>query len=116
MAEQWDVIVVGGGPAGSASACFFTGQGRRVLLLDATRFPRTKPCAEYISPGGTAILERLGALERLASVHSGRWLCGMSIQAPDGQRHLVDYHDHLGRVRRSLSIPRLVLDTTLLEL
>ena len=61
----YDVIVVGAGPAGSASASLFAEQGRRVLLLDAARFPRAKPCAEYVSPGGVAILDRLGALERI---------------------------------------------------
>ena len=33
--RAFDVIVVGGGPAGSASACFFAERGRRVLVVDA---------------------------------------------------------------------------------
>ncbi len=112
----YDVIVVGGGPAGSASACFFAERGKRVLLVDAARFPRRKACAEYISPGGAAILEHLGVLERIRDAGAGRWLRGMRIQAPSGERHLVEYADNSGGQKRyALSVSRLVLDAALLE-
>src|SRR5437763_13142877 len=114
--RAYDVIVVGGGPAGSASACFFADRGQRVLVLDAARFPRRKACAEYISPGGTAILERLGALDLLATARSGRWLRGMQIESPGGGRFLVDYRDATGKARHALSVPRIVLDALLLGL
>jgi flavin-dependent dehydrogenase len=110
-----DVIVVGAGPAGSASACLFADQGRRVLLLDAARFPRPKPCAEYVSPGAVAILDRLGALERIEAAPTHRWLRGMQLQAPDGSRHLIEYQAADGSARRALSVPRLVMDTALVE-
>lgn len=82
------MIVVGAGPAGSTSAMLFAAAGRRVLLLDAARFPRAKACAEYVSPGGAAILARLGALDRL---RGGRWLRGMRLVAPNGAHHVVEY-------------------------
>src|SRR5207248_11673264 len=90
-AVGFDVIVVGAGPAGCASASLLADRGRRVLLLDAARFPRAKACAEYISPGGAAILERLGALQAIEATGQRRWLRGMRIQAPGGARHLVGY-------------------------
>jgi geranylgeranyl reductase family protein len=42
--ERFDAIVVGGGPAGSATAIHLAREGARVLLLDKARFPRDKPC------------------------------------------------------------------------
>ncbi|WP_033953692.1 tryptophan 7-halogenase [Streptomyces sp. CNQ431] len=39
-AESFDVIVVGGGPAGSSAATFVAMQGHRVLLLEKESFPR----------------------------------------------------------------------------
>jgi geranylgeranyl reductase family protein len=42
--EQFDVLVVGAGPAGSASAHHLARAGARVLLADRARFPRDKPC------------------------------------------------------------------------
>jgi menaquinone-9 beta-reductase len=110
-----DVIVVGGGPAGSASAALFAEQGRRVLLLDAAQFPRPKACAEYISPGGAAILERLGVLSAIEAGGQRRWLRGMYVTAPSGAGHLVEYVDQGGDRRHGLSLSRLVLDTLLLD-
>ena len=42
--HRYDVIVVGAGPAGAATAGLLAGQGRRVVLVDKARFPRGKAC------------------------------------------------------------------------
>ncbi len=42
--ERFDAIVVGAGPAGSATAIRLARAGARVLLADRARFPRDKPC------------------------------------------------------------------------
>lgn len=57
----WDVVVVGGGPAGAAIASHLAA-GHRVLVLDRDAFPRPKPCGECLSPAAVDELERLGAL------------------------------------------------------
>jgi flavin-dependent dehydrogenase len=49
--QNADVIVVGGGPAGSACATALTRAGRDVLVLDRARFPRVKLCAGWVTPG-----------------------------------------------------------------
>jgi flavin-dependent dehydrogenase len=94
----------------------FAAQGRRVLLLDAARFPRRKPCAEYVSPGGAAILGRLGALDGIGAPHTGRWLRGMAIHGPGGGCHEVSYQLPDGFTKFGLSVPRLTLDAGLLDL
>lgn len=43
-APSWDVLVVGGGPAGSLSAYHLAKAGLRVGIVDLGRFPRTKAC------------------------------------------------------------------------
>jgi flavin-dependent dehydrogenase len=48
--EARDVIIVGGGPAGSAAAWELTRRGRDCLVLDRERFPREKLCAGWITP------------------------------------------------------------------
>lgn len=45
----YDALIVGAGPAGCAAAYDLAAAGRRVLLLDHRRFPRTKPCAGGIT-------------------------------------------------------------------
>jgi geranylgeranyl reductase family protein len=42
--ERFDVLVVGAGPSGSATAMHLARAGARVLLADKARFPRDKPC------------------------------------------------------------------------
>ncbi len=48
---QTDVIIVGGGPAGSACAALLKKKGMDVKILDKQVFPRKKLCAGWISPG-----------------------------------------------------------------
>lgn len=50
----WQVIVVGGGPAGASAAWHCAQAGLSVCLVDRARFPRSKPCAEYLSPKAVA--------------------------------------------------------------
>jgi flavin-dependent dehydrogenase len=45
-----EVIIVGGGPAGSTCAWKLKDKGIEVLLLDKHDFPRSKPCAGWITP------------------------------------------------------------------
>lgn len=60
------MIVVGGGPAGAASAILLAEAGWETLLLDRARFPRDKPCGEFLTPGAVSLLQSLGVWERLA--------------------------------------------------
>ena len=63
MAERrFDVIVVGAGPAGSTLAQRVAREGFSVALLDAKRFPRFKPCGEFMSPEVLPMLREHGFL------------------------------------------------------
>ncbi|MDA8218285.1 MAG: geranylgeranyl reductase family protein [Dehalococcoidales bacterium] len=48
--EQFEVVVVGGGPAGSTAARYVASAGRRVLLLERDQLPRYKPCGGGLAP------------------------------------------------------------------
>ena len=66
MTEVCDVLVVGGGPGGSAAGTLFARRGLRTVVADRAAFPRDKPCSEYMSPEAVRLLDRLGVLPRLA--------------------------------------------------
>src|SRR5207249_4382355 len=66
-----DVIIVGGGPAGSTLATFLARDGRRVLLLERDIHPRDH-VGESLTPSNNGVLHRLGVLpkmEELGFVH-----------------------------------------------
>jgi len=56
---QCDVLVVGAGPAGAATAAHLARSGVRVLLLDQSSFPRDKVCGDFVGPVALRELERL---------------------------------------------------------
>ena len=64
-AEPYDVVVVGGGPAGSATGGFLAQAGRRVLLVEREPFPRFH-VGESLLPATLPILDRLGAHKAIA--------------------------------------------------
>jgi len=57
MSAQYDVVVVGGGPAGSTCARVLTAGGARVAVVDRAEFPRVKLCAGWLSPAIWDVLE-----------------------------------------------------------
>ena len=58
--KDYDVAIVGAGPAGTSAAILLAQGGRRVLLLEKEHFPRHKLCGEFISPECLAEFARLG--------------------------------------------------------
>jgi len=57
--SQYDLVVAGGGPAGTAAAITAARRGARVLLLERGRFPRHKVCGEFVSGEALALLANL---------------------------------------------------------
>jgi len=56
---NYDLIVVGGGPAGCAAAITAARSGASVLLLERGRFPRHKVCGEFVSAESLGLLQNL---------------------------------------------------------
>ncbi|HEY0462306.1 MAG TPA: NAD(P)/FAD-dependent oxidoreductase [Pyrinomonadaceae bacterium] len=62
MVNQYDVIVVGGGPAGSTTAGYLARHGHRTLLLERSQFPRHR-IGESLLPSMMPVLEDFGLVE-----------------------------------------------------
>jgi geranylgeranyl reductase family protein len=57
-----DVVVVGAGPGGSATAHFLAQRGLDVLLVDKFAFPRDKTCGDGLTPRALRVLDSMGIL------------------------------------------------------
>jgi flavin-dependent dehydrogenase len=115
--RRFDVVVVGAGPAGAATAILLAERGLDVLVLDRATFPRPKICGEYVSPEGARILDRLGVLKAIDAAGAAP-LTGMRITAPDGTALDARYRP-IGAWRpyreHALALSRSVLDAILVD-
>jgi geranylgeranyl reductase family protein len=82
----FDVIVVGGGPAGSTAAGILGQAGVSTLLLDRSSFPRDKPCGGGIS---ARVTHRFPYLEKALSSIPTKWFSKVYFEAPSGDG--IDY-------------------------
>ncbi|MDQ4000333.1 MAG: NAD(P)/FAD-dependent oxidoreductase [Actinomycetota bacterium] len=78
MAERADLIVVGAGPGGSATAYHAARTGLSVLLLDRQEFPRDKPCGDGLMPHAAEEISLMGLGDWLDEPHHGKF-SGFSI-------------------------------------
>lgn len=62
--ETYDVVVIGGGPGGAATAGLLAGMGHKVLVLEREKFPRYH-IGESLITGALPTLDDLGLIKRL---------------------------------------------------
>lgn len=111
-----EVIVVGGGPAGAATAWALAKNGVDVLVLDRAHFPRAKPCAEYLSPEAARLLHEMGALAPLEA-EGATTLGGMRVhvRGQSFEGRFAGAHRWRGFRDRGLAVRRERLDALLLD-
>lgn len=94
MESKHEVIVVGAGPAGAATAASLAQQGHDVLLVDRCQFPRDKTCGDAVPASAIELMWRLGMKEKInQAVRRGEFypLDGMLLVSPKGYRLETDF-------------------------
>ena len=109
-----DLLVVGAGPAGSASAAWAARAGIDTLLLDAAEFPRDKPCGDGLTPRAIAELDALGLAPWLEGRARNRGLraagFGQLLYLPWPGGNLPDYGGAAPRLELDHAIRQVALD------
>jgi menaquinone-9 beta-reductase len=111
-----DVIVVGGGPAGSVTAMLMARAGYHVILLERHNFPRAKACGDCLSPGANRVLRRIGVWDDVVQTRPA-FLRGWKLTSPAGRSFAVDFDQFTDdpEVGRSVAIQRDRFDAVLLD-
>src|SRR4051812_39813288 len=112
--EQHEVIVVGGGPAGAATAIGLARRGRDVLLLERSAVWHWRACGVFTSPATVSALRRLGLtpteLDAIA-----RPVPAMRVETPAGVRFRMTYGDTGSAGSTAVGLDRARLDPLLLD-
>src|ERR1700757_2391239 len=112
--ETYDVVIIGGGPAGSTAATLLSKAGRRVIVLEREKFPRFH-IGESLLPFSMATFTRLGIQEKLRASFVPKF--GGEIAEAGGEKAAKFYFkDGFGsRTDRSYQVTRSKFDKMLLD-
>lgn len=109
--EIFDVVIVGGGPAGSTCAAFCAAAGLQTLLLEREKFPREKVCGDCLNPACWPVLRRLEVMERVRALPHGK-LEAVEFIAIGGQKVHVDLP---GGEKSEIAVKRSLFDALLMS-
>ncbi|MBT3732662.1 MAG: geranylgeranyl reductase family protein [Candidatus Marinimicrobia bacterium] len=108
--SEYDLIIVGAGPAGTSAALYADRLGLKSLLLDKSIFPRDKICGDALSGKSVRILRELNLLEKTRNL-PGAHIKRITFGGPKYQQ--FDLHlkgDSQGRNDEGFSIRREIFD------
>ena len=112
--QIFDVVIVGGGPAGSTCAACCALAGLHTLVLERERFPREKVCGDCLNPSCWPVLKRLGLAQQVRDLPHSK-LTSVDFIAIDGRKVSVDLPTGDPPEAGEISVKRSIFDDLLLK-
>lgn len=111
-----DVLILGGGPAGSTAAILLAENGIAVRVVDSEQFPRFH-VGESLLPASLEMLDRLGVHDRVRALPQTMRKEGATFVTPGGERKVVYWFDEAmpPAVPHAYQVRRDVFDAVLLD-
>lgn len=108
--SDFDCIVVGGGPGGSAAASYLAMEGKNVLLIEKGVWPRDKICGDAVGGKSLSHVKALGIKASLESTPHFR-VTGIVFSSPNGSDVTVPLpEEDVARLEAGYSLPRQQFD------
>ena len=113
--SKFDVIIVGGGPAGSAAASYLAMENKKVLLLEKGCWPRDKVCGDAVGGKSLAHVAALGVKPRLENNPHFK-VTSIIFGAPNGIPVNIPLpKEEMKEQASGYSLPRIIFDRMLFE-
>jgi geranylgeranyl reductase family protein len=87
--KEFDIIIIGGGPAGSVAGLYAARNGLKTLLLEKEKFPRDKVCGDALSGKSVMILRDLNLLDKIQEL-PGAYIQNIIFSSPNHYYFNID--------------------------
>ncbi len=112
--KAYDVLIIGGGPAGSIAAAKIANAGYRAAVIEKTKFPRFV-IGESLLPRCNELLEEAGMLDAVEKA-GFQFKGGVAFENEQNDLRIVDFKNNTGQKHNSsFQVRREAFDTLLLD-
>ena len=107
MDKHYDIIIVGGGPAGTSAALYAHKMGLKTIILDKNTFPRDKICGDALSGKSVKYMRELGVLDQVANLN-GSTIRRITFGSPSHKQFDIHLNNpqNKGDIKEGYVIPR----------